>query len=50
MSLLWSNNTIDEARDLMMSGIKTFNLHDITDISLDHNVPVNSIFQESLND
>ena len=49
MSLLLSNNTIEHARNLVMSGVKTFDLHDITDVSDHHDVPLNRIFQESLN-
>ncbi len=49
ISLLSSNNTIEHARNLVMSGVKTFDLHDITDVSDHHDVPLNRIFQESLN-
>ena len=48
MSLLLSNDTIDVARELMMSGLKLFDMMDMTAVSPDHEVPVNHIFQKSL--
>ena len=49
MSLLLSSETIDIARNLVLSGVKLFDMHDMEDISPDHNVPVNEIFLRSLN-